>query len=245
MRILAVILAVVCLAGPAWAADYAATITMVKGQVLRHQDGQTAPTELKLGDSLLAGDEVETTKDAAAIITFTDGSTVTMGAAGAFSIDDYVLADGKVTKNHFSVLRTAFEYWGKTDSASDVRVNIDLGSIGIRGTHFVRGMRDGTCWIYLQDGAITVSNEGGTVNLAPGQGTAMSARDKAPTAPEAWSAAYVDWIIAELPQSRIEGGALPTVRGRQPLAGAIPSSEAPPAVVTPEPAPPITPPAIP
>ncbi len=59
-------------------------------------------------------------------------------------------------------------------------------------------MAKGECWIYLEKGAIDVYNNGGKVTLAPGEGTIMSSKAKAPEAPHVWPKKELKWIRAEV-----------------------------------------------
>jgi hypothetical protein len=195
----------VLLAAPARADGRAATITMSRGAVSLYQTGRSVATPAAKGTVLFRGDEIETGKDGAVTVTTADGGVITMGAGGTIVIDDYLFDPAAPARNkaRFKLLHAAFSYvGGKMDAmkGADVRMDLDFGSIGIRGTKLIRGMKDMECWIYLEDGAITVFNDGGTVTLAPGQGTRMKAKTAAPLAPEGWTDEQVAWIRAALPQ---------------------------------------------
>jgi hypothetical protein len=180
-------------------------VTAVSGAATVSRTGQDAPATVAPGNPVFANDHVKTEKDARLAIRFVDGTELQMGGGGSLAIDSYVYDPKKPAENkaHFSILKTAFRYVsGKISKTPDpdVRIDLDLGAIGIRGTRLVRAMRDGQCWIYLEEGHITVSNGGGNVTLAPRQMTRLSSKTTAPLAPAAWSEDDIAWARREIGQ---------------------------------------------
>lgn len=176
------------------------TVTTLHGKAFLTHDGVTAP--LKVNAPVSLGDTIETKDGARAQIVFADGTDITIGENGSLSIDDFVYdpEGAALKKARFSILHTAFVYLsGAHDKKAqpDAAVRVDFGSIGIRGTKLYRGMRDGQCWIYLEEGNISVANKSGVVNLQPGDLTRMSSQKTAPTKPVKWDPADLDWIKAE------------------------------------------------
>ena len=203
MKFLLTVIAALFLAQPALAADApAGKVTYLKGSASLYQTGRSTATPLAPDAPVFAGDEIETAAGAAVTVTFSDDSTVTMGENGTLTVEQYLpgkTPDAAPRKNHLQILRAAFAYASGGKTSADTRIDIDFGSIGIRGTHFIRGMKDGQCWIYLHDGAITVKNGGGSVDLASGQGTRISGKDTAPETPAAWGEDQIAWLRTELP----------------------------------------------
>lgn len=176
------------------------TVIKLTGQAFLTHDGKKVP--LKANTEISLGDVIETQNNTHVEVEFIDGTNITIGSNGILTIDDFVYdAEGKkLDKARFSILRTAFIYLSGTHDEKaqpDVAVKVDFGSIGIRGTKLYRGMRDGKCWIYLEDGAITVSNKAGISNLSPGQLTTMSSLTKAPSPAVSWTAEDLAWIKTE------------------------------------------------
>jgi hypothetical protein len=267
MKILTTVLALLLLAGPAYAADTAAgKVTYTKGDVSLYQTGRSAPTPLAKGDPVFAGDEIETGKSSAITVTFADDSVLSMGQNGKIIIDQYQF-DGKTPKKvRLSALRAAFEWLGGAKEVKDTEITIDFGAIGIRGTHIIRGMKDGQCTVYVQDGQVVVKNDGGKVELAAGQGTTINGKTSKPADAASMNAEQIAWIRAELPAPVTPWEAInaaapvpqePVPTARQPetapapievppvrspeIPPAIPAPEAPAPVVTPEPIPMPTP----
>jgi len=188
---------------PVFAQDYVAVVQDVIGTVQVKQQQSQSKKMLKAGENLAIGDIVLTSENGYAKIIFTDETSIVVsGAGGRFTIDDYVFDPQNPTsgKARFDILRAGFLFvsgqLGKADRP-DVEIALDFGTIGIRGTKIRRAMRDGECWILLEDGKIRVSNIAGSVLLHPGEGTRMGSLKKSPTKPGVWSAENVDWILQE------------------------------------------------
>lgn len=200
---LLVLSAILFASSPSLASEFAGYAREVSGEVTITRDGATKT--LHRGDDVFTGDTVKTAKDARTRIEFADNSDFTLAQNGTLTIDKYVYdpKNPKEGKAEFTVLDAAFSYasgWmDKGDEEdSDVKMNLNYGSIGIRGTKLMRAMAKGECWIYLDKGAIDVYNKGGKVTLAPGEGTIMSSKAKAPAVPHKWPKKEKKWIFAEV-----------------------------------------------
>ncbi len=184
---------------PASAETVAGLVREVAGQVTVMNAGQQASRPLKLGDGLVQGDAVATGKDGRVQIEFADNSTLVVAQNGRVMIDRYVY-DSKKPKQgtaEFTILDTAFSYVsGLMDKnpMPDVKMHLNFGTIGIRGTKLTRAMAKGQCWIYLEEGVIDVYNNGGKVTLMPGDGTTMRAADAAPATPVKFSPKNIAWM---------------------------------------------------
>ena len=186
--------------GTALAADHIGTATYTNGTVLVERESQTAPTALNTGDMIYLGDTVLTDAGDHAKITFIDETTIALnGADGSLTIDDYIYDPEAPKENRarFNVLQASFVYvsgaLGKVKKP-DVQIELDFGTIGIRGTKILRSMKDQECWIYVEEGAIRVSNDGGIVNLKTGGGTRISSTKTVPSSPKPWSAENIAWV---------------------------------------------------
>lgn len=199
-----VLSAILFAATPSIAADFAGYAREVSGEVTLTRGETTKP--LHRGDDVFTGDVVKTAKGARARIEFADDSDLVIAQNGTMKIDQYVYDTKKPKegKAEFTVLDAAFAYtsgWmdkGEEEQDSDVKMNLNFGSIGIRGTKLMRAMAKGECWIYLDKGAIDVYNKGGKVTLVPGEGTIMSSQAKAPAVPHKWPKNEKKWIFAEV-----------------------------------------------
>ena len=199
-RIFFLILITFSIIPPALANDRIGSVTNVTGTVHIRHNGSAEELPLETGNPVLLGDTILTSEDGYATIGFIDESTLTIGGMdGSLTIDEYVFDPAKIDNGHakFSILKASFEFvGGLLDKGEDEKVQMDLdfGSIGIRGTKVLRSMKDGECWIYLESGEVRVFNEGGEVFLKPGDGTRMRDVTIAPTQVKPWSQDNIDWI---------------------------------------------------
>ncbi len=182
-----------------FAAQAVGSVEEVAGNVTITHAGEKTPGALKTGAAIDENDVIMTSTGAHVKVAFTDKTELVIADKGSFTIDRYIYDPAKPggNKAKFSILGAAFYYVGglmEKSAASNVSIDLDLGSIGIRGTKLMRAMKNGECWIYLEDGKITVSNKGGVVNLTPGEGTIMRAKTQAPQAPRVWTAKEIGWI---------------------------------------------------
>jgi len=188
------------------AGDSVGKVREVGGDVKITRAGANESHYLNGGDALMQDDTIVTGKDSHVKLDFADGSEVVLAQNGKLVIDQYVYDANKPedNKSHLTILDTAFSFVGgamdKTDKP-DVKLNLNFGSIGVRGTKLMRAMKDGECWIYLQKGKIDVYNPGGLVTLAPGEGTIMKDKKISPQKPHVWTPQEIKWI-----KSAVSGG---------------------------------------
>lgn len=189
----------------AMAAEKIGTATLTQGSVLVERVDAPEGIPLSEGDAIYLNDHILTDEGDYATIEFVDETSITLnGEDGSFKIDEYVF-DPETPENNkarFSVLRASFVFVsgaiGKTEKP-DVEIDLDFGTIGIRGTKILRAMKDdGECWILLEEGRIQVSNDNGVVNMKPGDGTRIKARNIAPTSPKPWNEKNITWINREV-----------------------------------------------
>lgn len=186
---------------------------LISGDPMIHHKGEEMPVLIEPDSAIYPNDTIFTDAASAVKIEFIDHTSISLaGEDGSLEINSYIFDPALTEKNqaHYTILKASFEYIsGLIDkrikpertagtSAPNVKIDLDLGSIGVRGTTLYRSMKEGQCWVYLENGLIDVYNEGGKVTLTPGQGTRMSARDKAPLTPAPWKKERIDWIKGTL-----------------------------------------------
>ena len=179
--------------------------TLVIDNVTVMHNGQEQTSDLKEGDAIYIGDVITTkTDDSYVRIDFADETNITMnGEEGELTIDEYIFDPANLdsSKAKFTMLRSSFEFVGgliDKGEAENTQIDLDFGSIGVRGTKILRSMKDGECWIYLEDGEIRVFNDGGEVFLKPNDGTRMGSKTVAPTPSKPWGQKNIDWIKSEV-----------------------------------------------
>jgi hypothetical protein len=165
--------------------------------------GEAQAIALNVNDPVFLHDVVMTDEGDHVAVQFIDNTSIEMnGADGSLSIDEYLYDPAKPESNkaRFNVLRASFKYVSGLlpKESHDVEIGLDFGSIGVRGTTLSRSMKDGECWIFLEDGAIDVFNEGGTVSLLPGDGTRIGSLTTAPAEVKPWGQKNIDWINSEV-----------------------------------------------
>ncbi|MDD3325178.1 MAG: FecR family protein [Sulfurospirillaceae bacterium] len=119
-------------------------------------------------------DVVKTSKQGSIRLEFVDGTTVSLGKFSTFSIPEYGY-DAKVSsKAQLSFSRGVFLVaTGQIGKLSPQKFKIKLknATIGIRGTTILGETSSKKDFVACEDGAITVSNKQGSVDLLAGQST--------------------------------------------------------------------------
>lgn len=151
---------------------------------------------LELNDEIQLNDIIETNDNSSIVIEFIDQTILALGADTRLEIDEYIF-DSETTKSNkavFSVTKGPFHYISgliaKIDKP-DVTLNLDFGSIGVRGTKVWRDMNltdDGKqqCRIYVEDGSARVYNELGFTTLRHGDGSKIAGHKSPPTTSKPW-----------------------------------------------------------
>lgn len=192
----------------AYAAEVVGTVSVLHSTANISSLADSIEKPLKAQQDIHLGDTIRTLSNSSYVkIDFIDGTNIILsGMDGTLSIDEYIFdpanLDGSAAK--FSILKGSFEFVGgllDKGKKENVQIDLDFGSIGVRGTKIYRTMKDMECWIYLEEGEIRVFNEGGSVVMQPGDGTRISSKSTAPTEAKPWSDSEIRWIkdIAEIP----------------------------------------------
>ena len=158
--------------------------------------------ELQDNADIFLHDKIIIDKEDYAELLFADDTSILLTGDGELTIDQYLYSPEMPENNtaKFRILGAAFKYiGGKISKGHDnVGIDLDFGSVGIRGTTFYRTMHDGECWIYLEEGNILVKNNAGIITLNPQEGTRMSNFNIAPAPPERWTSEDIDFIKKKL-----------------------------------------------
>ena len=170
------------------------TITFLEGEAFRIVGGEE--TALKAEDSIHLNNEIRAGNNARLEITFKDETTLVLGSETKLVIDKYIYDPDNAKSNaaKFSITKGPFHYISgllAKKEKPDVTIDLDFGSIGIRGTKIWRDMVVGEnnipqCRIYIEDGKVRVSNGLGITTLEHGEGTKISGRTHRPTIAKPW-----------------------------------------------------------
>lgn len=166
-------------------------------------------TDLQTGMTIALNDTIMTGADSSLTIRFLDNTVLAMGAGTQLTIDEYVYdpQNNKVNKAHLQIKKGPFHYVsgliGKKEKP-DVKIDLDFGSIGIRGTKIWRDMTmtdDGKpqCRIYVEDGSVRVNNGKGFTILGDGDGTRIAGLSNPPTPSKPWGEAAIADIKSKSP----------------------------------------------
>ncbi len=219
----------------AMAADAAGTLKTLTGTAHITRAG-SAPQGIAAGAAVAVNDIVETDAGARAVFSFSDGAELVMTGKGRLVIDEYVFDADKKSGNKavLDIFEAAFSYTGGALDKGvkpEVKLNIDYGTIGIRGTKLVGARRNGITWIYLSEGGALFENTGGKTEIAPGYGTRISGKAEAPAPAYLWGEAEIAWLqrFVDDPASH----ETPAMASNMDFKKAMPSAERAPALSAP------------
>jgi len=162
-----------------------------------------ATTALATGAAIFDDDILETAADGKLLVTFTDGTQLTLGPSADVVIDEFVYnpnggannAALRVTAGAMRLVAGAVEAVG---GGQAVRVTTPVGTIGIRGTDFFVEMEDGNhLAVALFSGyEINIVNAAGETVLRPGEGTDVWGETVAPSRPLSWGFDRINRALA-------------------------------------------------
>ncbi|MET0870551.1 MAG: FecR family protein [Methyloceanibacter sp.] len=136
----------------------------------------SGPAAAVIGTEVRMKDELRTGADARLQVTFRDNTVLTLGENARLIIDRYVYEPERgIGEAALKAAAGAFLFaTGRMNSLKDknILVSTPLATIGVRGTEFWGGPIDGQYGVFLIEGEITVTSQGGSVTLSGGgQGT--------------------------------------------------------------------------
>ena len=135
------------------------------GTVTKTQ-GTTSPGQ---GGSVNMGDRLTTGKGARMAVTFSDGSTMTLGENATVVVDKFVYDPNKSSATvALSVSKGALQFAGgkiEKMKKKDVTVKTSYAALAVRGTHFWTGKVDGKHGVLLLNGRVDVKSKQGKVVL--------------------------------------------------------------------------------
>lgn len=149
------------------------------------------------GDDIFSGDTLITSKRGRMHVRFDDGGMVSVYPRSEYKIDEFNYIDGgtKDEKGFFSLLRGAARQvtglLGK-QRRENFRFKTAVATIGIRGTGFFAQLCQGDCFdedgnqlpdgMYVKNdtGIITMTTDGGDVELAQGQSAFAASKQESP-----------------------------------------------------------------
>lgn len=184
------ILTLALLAFPAWAAaEPVGTAVRISGEA--RADG----VALVPGSPFEPGAELTTGDNARLEVIFTDGTNLILGERARLTVERYVY-DAAASSGEARLRASGGAFLVSSGAVAKLpgrplSVATPVAIIGVRGTRFWGGPLDNALDVLVLDGAVTVANDGGRVDLDAGQGTGITAVSQSPDAPVAWGDAKV------------------------------------------------------
>jgi len=170
LTVSALALAVAAMAAPARAEPIGATLKVVN-EVTAGYDRDTRP--LAEGDGVNRDELIAVASDALGELVFKDETKLALGPGSKMKLDKFVYDPDKSTGSiAVDLVKGTFRFiTGKAEKPAYV-IRTPSASITVRGTIFdVAILADGTTWLLLHEGAISVRNERGKCRVldAPGR----------------------------------------------------------------------------
>jgi hypothetical protein len=154
-----------------------------------------------IGMAVHLKDELRTGANGRILVTFLDGTQLTLGENASMVIDDFVYDPGKGLGQAFlHSTKGAFRF--VTDRIKELKetsiiVSTAFADIAVRGTEFWGGPIDAKYGVLLLDGEVVVSNQAGRVTLSKtGEGTNILSPLDPPGEPAIWPESKVTRAIA-------------------------------------------------
>jgi hypothetical protein len=161
----------------------------------------SGPVSAVIGTEVRMKDELRTGPDARLQVTFRDNTVLTLGENARLIVDRYVYEPERgIGEAALNAAAGAFLFaTGRMKSLKDknILVSTPLATIGVRGTEFWGGPIDGQYGVFLIEGEITVTSQGGSVTLSGGgQATDIPSPSDPPGPASAWAAEKVARAVA-------------------------------------------------
>lgn len=175
---LTLVISLLLISIPTTALAYAGKALYVIGKVIVTTESGDEQ-RIRRSDELNQGDTVITNDRSQIQIRMSDGTLLAVRPNSKFRIDDYVHEENVDTdKSHYSLVKGTFRSItgsiGKKNKESYM-VNTPVGTIGIRGTDFSARLCDSDCgdandglYVGVMEGEVVLNNDGGEVNVTPG-----------------------------------------------------------------------------
>jgi hypothetical protein len=184
------ILTLALLALPAWAAaEPVGKAVRISGEA--RADG----VALAPGSPFEPGAELTTGDNARLEVVFTDGTNLILGERARLTVERYVY-DAAASSGEARLRASGGAFLVTSGAVAKLpgrplSVATPVAIIGVRGTRFWGGPLDNALDVLVLDGAVTVTNGTGRTDLESGQGTGVTAADRAPGAAITWADAKV------------------------------------------------------
>lgn len=172
--------------------------------------GQSVPHSAAINTPLLSNMTINTAEKSHAVLKFDDGQMVTLRANSSFHISEYRYVPKHEAQSSivFSMLQGGMRFVtgliGKHNRAA-FRLTTPTATIGIRGTEVMIVTINGTTYMQVVSGSISVTNAAGTVVFSAGETIAVTSASSLASAIPA--SALPTGAFANIPVTSIGGAA--------------------------------------
>jgi ferric-dicitrate binding protein FerR (iron transport regulator) len=144
-------------------------------------------------EDVFVGDFVSTGVDSSLGLLLGTATKIQLAAETQLRIDRFIVNAGGILKLDRGAI--LYDHDPKAGADSSV-VRSPFGLVAVRGTRFFAGPSNGVFGVFVERGAVMVVGVNTAVNLAPGQGTNLSAPGAEPSPPSIWAPARVAAAMA-------------------------------------------------
>lgn len=175
---------------------------------LNSPTGATITTPVSVGAPVHLNDEIATGPESKLLILFIDDTQVTLGENSSIAVDEYVFdpAENREAYGHYKAYKGAFLWvsgWMNKAQKNDISIETPHGAIGIRGTTVWGGRLGDDYGVFVQDGAVSVQNNTGSVLVRAGEGVDLRSRDVRPSEIKTWGDEKIARAVATVTFSDI------------------------------------------
>ncbi len=164
LRIL--IFAVALGASASLAAEMIGTVSSVNGEVTRGGGGS-----IKAGDSVSQGEVIKSSSGGSAKITFSDGTSMSVGSSAQVTLSHFVYADKKKTfeKASFDLAKGAFRFATGNSDKKAYEVKTPTSTLSVRGTVFTMNVTEKNTTVNVISGTVVFCQGGKCQAVEAGQ----------------------------------------------------------------------------
>jgi hypothetical protein len=152
-----VIFAIALGASASFAAELIGTVSSVNGEVTRSGGGA-----LKSGDSVSQGEVIKSSSGGSAKISFSDGTSMSIGSSAQVTLSHFVYADKKKTfqKASFDLAKGAFRFATGSSDKSAYEVKTPTSTLSVRGTVWTMNVTEKKTTINVISGTVVFCQGG-------------------------------------------------------------------------------------
>ena len=156
------------------AAEMIGTVSSVNGEVTRGGGGS-----IKAGDSVSQGEVIKSSSGGSAKITFSDGTSMSVGSSAQVTLSHFVYADKKKTfeKASFDLAKGAFRFATGNSDKKAYEVKTPTSTLSVRGTVFTMNVTEKNTTVNVISGTVVFCQGGKCQVVEAGQSAGDDSSD--------------------------------------------------------------------